>query len=76
MSDGVTYQFCDNQKYASVNISNVDIDGEPLGLTLWVSWYKDRGTTDALWLLDDVKAPRHPTEEEVRAILAYYGRDL
>ena len=71
---GVHYQYCDDQKYATVNVSNVDVDGNSIGLTLWVSWYKNRGATDAVWLLSDGQPPRAPTETEVLAVLAYYNR--
>jgi hypothetical protein len=37
-----------------------------------VSWYKQRGGTDALWILDSYNKPRKPTEEELLAIVKYY----
>ena len=46
--------------------------GDLLGLALWVSWYKDRGTTDAMWVLSSDRVPRAPTEEELLLIYAHY----
>ena len=65
----IDYQYCDDQKYATVNISDGEIAGFPLAL--WVSWYKQRGTTDAMWLLFEHEPPRLPTLAEVNIILDY-----
>lgn len=69
---GVDYQYCDDQKYATVNIDTVTLEDERIGLALWVSWYKSRGTTDAVWVLDNDRPPRPPTEAEVLAIVAHF----
>ncbi len=72
MPPGVDYRYCDDQKYATVHIDGVELDGERIGLALWVSWYKSRGSTEAVWLLSESAAPRAPTERELLAILAHY----
>lgn len=70
---GVHYQFCEDQKYSTIKISEIeDATGDPFGLTLWVSWYKNRGRTDAMWILNDDSDPRRPIENECLAIIAYY----
>lgn len=38
---------------------------------LFISWYKQRGATDSLWLLGEA-SPRAPTEGELLFILAHY----
>lgn len=73
---GVHYHFCAEQKYATVNIDNVRVDGEPIGLTLWLTWYKNRGRTEQMWVLSDTGVPRRPTEPELFAILRYYTKGL
>lgn len=70
---GVAYQYCEDQKYATVYIDHIEDLPSGRALTLWVTWYKSRGGTDALWLLDDSSAPRPPTEADCLAILAAYG---
>lgn len=75
MPVGVDYQYCEDQKYATVKIDDVrDGRGNRIGLALWVSWYKSRGKTDALWILSDDAPPREPTEAELTAIIAHYAR--
>ena len=74
MPDGVDYRYCSDQKYATVHIDDVELNGDWLGLALWVSWYKNRGTTEAVWILDHSGVPRQPSEAEVLAILESYGR--
>lgn len=69
---GVDYQYCDDQKYATVRIDDVELDGERIGMALWVSWYKSRGETEAVWVLDVGTVPRAPTEAEVLAVVGYY----
>jgi len=53
-------QECISYKYATINISDVDIHSDPLAP--WVSWCKNKGATQAMWLLFDNAPPRHPTE--------------
>jgi len=63
----ISYQYCDNQKYCSINISETG-----LGLCLWVSWYKSRGRTDAMWVLNEDDEPRVPTFDDLQTIIDYY----
>ena len=72
MPPGVDYRYCDDQKYATVCIDDVELDGARIGLALWVSWYKSRGSTEAVWLLSQDAPPRAPSEAELRAILTHY----
>ena len=73
MPPGVDYRYCSDQKYATVHIDDVTLNDEPIGLALWVSWYKSRGSTDAVWVLSSEGPPRAPTEMELRAILQDNG---
>jgi len=68
-----------NDQYYAVLPTLDASDGAPDGVlsrypqTLWVSWYKSRGRTDALWLLyDELYPPTIPTLDEVEAIVAHY----
>lgn len=71
---GVDYQYCSYQKYATVKIDGIeDSRGNGIGLALWVSWYKSRGRTEAVWILSEDAPPRIPTEEELEAVIAYYA---
>lgn len=71
---GVDYQYCDDMKYATIKINELELpNGSAMGLALWVSWYKSRGGTDAMWILDSHGAPRQPTEEELRLIIGHYA---
>lgn len=72
MPPRVDYQYCDDMKYATVYLDDVDLPTGP-AMALWVAWYKSRGGTDALWLLDSSGAPRRPTEADCLAICAAYG---
>lgn len=66
----VDYQFCDNQKYATVRIDDCEQpNGDRIGLALWVTWYKSRGRTDGLWILSNDTPPRAPTMEELNIII-------
>ena len=69
----VNYQYCDDDKYAVINID--DLDDVP-GLALWVAWYKNRGRTDAMWILDSYMTPRVPTEDECVAIATWHKARL
>jgi len=71
MPHGVDYQYCDNMKYATIRIEEVE-DGE-IGMALWVAWYKNRGATDAMWILNSDEPPRIPTEDELEAIICHYA---
>lgn len=61
----------DEQWAASIDLGAMDLpdDTAPPARTLWVSWYKSRGRTEAMWLLDEFAVPRRPTEAECLAIL-------
>jgi hypothetical protein len=72
LKPGITYQYCDDQKYAVIDISEVLLNDTYIGLSLWLTWYKNRGGTDALWILDSYREPKKPTEEELIAIYSYY----
>jgi len=72
LKHGIQYQYCEDQKYATIKIDDIQLNGNYIGLALWVSWYKQRGSTDALWILDALNKPRKPTEEELLAIAKYY----
>lgn len=65
--EAVDYRYCEDQKYATVKI-----DGNPVvnSLALWVTWYKSRGRTEAMWLLNPYDPPDRPTEDDCLAILA------
>lgn len=61
-SGRVQYMFCDDQKYATIAVHDLRL---PSGSAdaLWVYWYKNRGRTDAMWLLGS-GPPRPPTEAD------------
>lgn len=66
---GVQYMYCDDEKYATIKIPDgSDIDA----LCLWVQWYKNRGGTGSLFLLDSYNPPREPTEGELLDIIDAY----
>lgn len=78
LPEGITRDSCDDQHYATVNAYDLCAEGEDededwTPFALWVSWYKRRGKTDALWLLSDTGEPRRPTEADCRAIIARYA---
>lgn len=70
MPEGVDYRYCDDMKYATIKTDSMD---DVPAMALWVAWHKNRGSTDALWLLDSDMPPRRPTEAECLAICATYG---
>jgi len=74
LPNGVHYEYCDDEKFATINIYEVsDDEGNYIGRCLYVAWYKNRGGTEALWILDgEGDIPRNPTEKELLAIIAYY----
>lgn len=67
----IDYQYCEDQKYATINLSGLNLDGESEDrviypwLALWVSWYKNRGGTEAMYLLDNYEPARVPTRDEL-----------
>lgn len=74
----VDYQYCSDQKYATVNLDDFSEDTETDSmqtvLALWVTWYKNRGATDAIYLLSASDAPRVPSEAELNEICDYLDR--
>lgn len=74
MPSGVDYQYCDDQKYATIFLDRIEDLPSGRALSLWVSWYKSRGRTDALWLLDSDGPPRRPTEADCLAICHAYAQ--
>jgi hypothetical protein len=75
MPASVDYRYCEDQKYAAVRVYGVDgLEGGPLAL--WVTWYKNRGGTDQMWLLFDDRPPRQPSAREIKAILRDHGREV
>jgi|GEM_PF-5845348 len=66
----INYQYCDDQKYCSINIDDVDIDG----ICLWVSWYKNRGSTDAMFILSDCEPPRKPNYDDLKLIVDLFNK--
>lgn len=63
------YQFCEDQKYVTINTANIPA----MGLCLFVSWYKNRGKTEAMWILDEENVPRVPTFNELNTIANHYN---
>jgi hypothetical protein len=50
------------------------IDGLQTGaIALWVSWYKSRGRTEAMWMLNEDDKPVTPTEADIIAIAEAYA---
>ncbi len=68
---GVDYQFCDDQNYATVKVDELEIDS---ALALWVTWYKDRGKTDGMWLMFSDQPPRPPTQQEAAIVIQAFQR--
>jgi hypothetical protein len=68
------YQYCEDQKYVTIKTDCIENDDEDLGLCLFVSWYKNRGATDAMWLLDHNSIPRKPTYQQLAIIIEYYEK--
>lgn len=74
MPDAVDYRYCEDMKYATVKIDDLEMDnGNRIGMALWVAWYKSRGKTDAIWILDYDEPPRAPTEKELNRIIEAFG---
>jgi hypothetical protein len=73
MPPGVDYRYCDDQKYATIDLHRMDgLDDRPLAM--WVTWYKSRGETEGVWLMFDDQPPRRPTEAECLSIIDHYSR--
>lgn len=69
---GVDYRYCDDQKYATVWA--YPIEGVS-GSAVWVTWYKRRGRTERIIVLDDHVPPHSITLEEAEALIEYYEDD-
>jgi len=69
--DGVHLTYCEDEKYATIKVDEVDLGTDDYIPCLYVQWYKRRGETDALWLLGEGIA-RKPTEAELLAIIKHY----
>ena len=59
----------EDQYYSAVFIGDIELPSGDAS-TLWVTWYKHRGRTDAVWLLSEYEPPRLPTEADCLAIYA------
>jgi len=67
----LNYQCFEDQTYVTIRTYDIDENIE-LGLCLWVSWYKSRGRTEAMWILSEYEPPRKPTYQELEKIIKYY----
>ena len=65
------YQFCEDQKYATIKTHEI----KDMGLCLWVSWYKSRGRTEAMYILSENEPPKIPTFNDLKNIVEYYYND-
>jgi hypothetical protein len=73
LKPGIHYEYCDDEKFATFNIHEVECEGNYIGRCLYAAWYKQRGSTEAIWILDgEGDTPRKPTEGELLAIIKYY----
>ena len=72
---GVHYEYCDDEKFAIINIHDIEEKrGNYIGRCLYVAWYKNRGGTEALWILNgEGDCPRMPTEDELLAIIRAFS---
>ena len=68
---GVDFQFCDDQKYATLRVDELELGG---ALALWMTWYKSRGSTNGMWLMFSDQPPRPPTEQEVTIVIQAFQR--
>lgn len=69
------YRYCDDQKYATIDVSEVLFyEDSPGYLTMWVTWYKSRGGTDAIYLLDSYRTPVIPTFDLLEKVVQYYQK--
>jgi len=66
--DRLHYQFCQDQKYVIIKTDDI----ADMGLCLYVSWYKSRGRTEAMWILDEYNQPKLPTINDLKTILEHY----
>ena len=64
----VNYYHHNDQSTLQIDISDI-LEGR---LYLWMTWYKDRGRTDKLYILSDIEEPRKPTIQELYEIVKYF----
>lgn len=67
----INHVFTNDQNYCTILTD--DIKGVGNAIALWVTWYKSRGRTEAMWLMYSDIPPRAPTEAECLAIYNHYS---
>lgn len=72
LPDGVAYHHEADQSTGMVCAQGLESHDRPL--SLWVTWYKDRGRTEQMWLMFDDKPPRRPTQSELVALAGLYTK--
>lgn len=70
--EAADYRYCDDQNYSTIKIDGVDMPSDGRWLALWVSWYKHRGRTEAMWLLSEYDPPKQPDAAECEAIIGHF----
>lgn len=73
LPEGVQTHCPEDLHYATISVYDMLEEPSEPSLVLAVIWYKQRGRTDAMWLLYDEGEPRRPTEGECRRILNVYA---
>lgn len=63
------HQYCNEQHYVTIRTDDID----DMGLCLWVSWYKSRGRTEAMWILNEYSEPKQPKLNELKTIIDHYS---
>jgi len=69
---GCQIQTHDDSSHATILISDIRLEDNWMGRCLYLEWYKDRGKTDTVQIMDGNEVPRCPSEEELLAIIKYY----
>ena len=72
---GIDHQYCDDQHYVTIKVDHLELSDSDPPLALWMTWYKNRGRTDAMWLLFDDCLPRVPTESECLKVIEAYSKN-
>jgi len=74
--EGVVYRHYDDQNYMMLFIADIDINDneDEFPSYLYLSWYKQRGATENVYLLFNGQPCRRPTESEMDIILKYYKK--
>lgn len=78
--EGIYYCNYEDQQYATINTVNIEVakwtdeDGwaTPNPVCLWIGWYKNRGSTEGMYLMFEHLPPRPPTEDECLVVLKHY----